>query len=116
MAKFNIKSLTGVKKFDSLQRKAKEYGFALDVSGNDYILKTKPRTIARELFGHERGGYLVSSTDLSCIEGLIEGFGLIASGLTCYANIDYKHVREQMEMKATMDALMTPPESEDEYD
>ena len=111
MAKFDVNSLPDVKKFNRLRKKAKEYGFTLDIGHyNRYELKTNPRTVARELFGHNRGGCLLYTSDLSTVEGLIEGFGIITRGLQFYANIDYLHVREQMSMKETMDALQ-----KDEY-
>lgn len=105
MAKFDVNNLPSVKKFNRLKKKAAKHGFILDTIGYFYVLKTKPRTIARELFGHVRGGFFHSTTDLSYMEGMIEGLALMTNGLALFANIDYLHVREQMEMKATMDAL-----------
>lgn len=105
-----------VKRLEGLKKRAADAGLRIRVDEDDFMVFSKPRTIARALFEDEQDIFIVSSNNIDKLEAFIEGFALMAKAMDVYAGIDYDHVSKQIAMRKTMEALAAKPEDEYEDD
>lgn len=105
-----------VNRLEALKKRASMAGLRVRVDEDDFMLYSKPRSSARELFEDEQGTYIVSSNNIDKLEAFVEGFALVMTALDTYAGIDAAHIKERIGMRKTMEALIGPDEEENDDD